>query len=120
MNTPQEPPLGSNIENLLAELKTHIAHMPTHQRERQQGDLLIRATTELRRLKTAVDETLQTNGHLADGHQCTLLGLKVALGFQVKKICRACQGFGQVEIQSGPYYRVCNHCDGTGVLTSTH
>jgi hypothetical protein len=53
--TPQKPILGSDIENLLSKLETHIAHMPAHQRERQQGELLIRATDELLRIKKAIE-----------------------------------------------------------------
>jgi hypothetical protein len=106
------------ITDLLASLDAHIAHMAPHQKERQQGELMIRATAELRRLKAAIDETLDTNPHLADGHQCTLLGLKVALGFQPQKICRKCGGDGQVEIQSGPYYRPCDQCAGSGLANA--
>lgn len=31
-----------------------------------------------------------------------------------KNICRKCWGTGQVEIQSGPYYRACVACGGSG------
>lgn len=119
MNTPpNSAALGIGITDLLASLDAHIAHMAPHQKERQQGVLLIRATAELRRLKAAIDETLETNRHLADGHQCTLLGLKVAIGFQPQKTCRKCGGDGQVEIQSGPYYRTCDQCAGSGLANT--
>lgn len=31
-----------------------------------------------------------------------------------KSRCRKCWGDGQVEIQSGPYYRTCDACGGSG------
>jgi len=31
-----------------------------------------------------------------------------------KRRCRTCWGSGQVEIQSGPYYRTCDACGGSG------
>ena len=119
MNPPDDiAALGVGITDLLASLDAHIAHMAPHQKERQQGALLIRANAALRRLKIAIEETLMENRHLADGHQCTILGLKVALGFQPQKICRKCGGDGQVEIQSGPYYRRCDQCDGSGLANA--
>ena len=35
-----------------------------------------------------------------------------------RKGCRKCFGSGQVEIQSGPYYRNCDACDGKGIVCS--
>ena len=33
---------------------------------------------------------------------------------KVRRYCRTCYGSGQVEIQSGPYFRKCKECGGTG------
>ena len=33
---------------------------------------------------------------------------------EAKRRCRTCWGSGQVEIQSGPYYRTCDACGGSG------
>lgn len=33
---------------------------------------------------------------------------------ELKSRCRKCHGDGQVEIQSGPYYRTCDACGGSG------
>ena len=33
---------------------------------------------------------------------------------EAKRRCRKCWGRGQVEIQSGPYYRTCDACGGSG------
>ena len=33
---------------------------------------------------------------------------------KLKRRCRTCWGNGQVEIQSGPYYRTCDACGGSG------
>lgn len=36
-----------------------------------------------------------------------------------KNICRTCWGTGQAEIQSGPYYRACIACGGSGQIPKT-
>jgi DnaJ-class molecular chaperone len=33
---------------------------------------------------------------------------------EARRRCRTCWGSGQVEIQSGPYYRTCDACGGSG------
>jgi hypothetical protein len=42
-------------------------------------DLIYEAAAEICRLRDAIRQTLDENGHLADGEVCTLLALKVAL-----------------------------------------
>ena len=38
---------------------------------------------------------------------------------KLKRRCRTCWGNGQVEIQSGPYYRTCDACGGSGLNATT-
>lgn len=38
------------------------------------------AAEEIGRLRNAIKETLDENGHLADGDDCTLIKLKMAIG----------------------------------------
>jgi hypothetical protein len=42
-------------------------------------DLIYEAAAEICRLRDAIRQTLDENGHLADGEVCTLMALKVAL-----------------------------------------
>jgi hypothetical protein len=42
-------------------------------------DLIYEAAAEICRLRDAIRHTLDANGYLADGEDCTLLELKVAL-----------------------------------------
>jgi len=39
---------------------------------------------------------------------------------ELKRLCRTCWGSGQVEIQSGPYYRTCDACGGSGQNVKAH
>ena len=38
--------------------------------------------TEIDRLRTAIQTTLDENGHLADGEDCALIELKRAIGYE--------------------------------------
>ena len=40
------------------------------------------ADAEIERLRAAIKETLDKNGHLADGENCTLIDLKRAIGYE--------------------------------------
>jgi hypothetical protein len=39
------------------------------------------AADEIRRLRAVIKKTLDENGHLADGDNCTLIDLKKAIGY---------------------------------------
>jgi len=43
-------------------------------------DIIDDAIAEIIKLRTAIRETLEDNGHLADGENCTLIKLKKAIG----------------------------------------
>lgn len=43
------------------------------------GDIMYEAADEIERLRNAIRETLAENAHLADGENCTLRKLKMAL-----------------------------------------
>jgi hypothetical protein len=55
---------------------------------------------EIDRLRAAIQRTLDENGHLADGANCTLLKLKQALGIQQCKKCGADMQPGQAIAQT--------------------
>lgn len=71
----RETPIGGCLERLVR----HIAQMAPHQKYRTAGRLLIEAAEEIRRLRTAIDETIFENAHLADGDNCTLIKIKRAM-----------------------------------------
>lgn len=60
------------IENYLRQLPPHVAN-------REAAQLLRGALNEIGRLRGAIEQTLNENGHLADGENCTLIVLKRAL-----------------------------------------
>jgi hypothetical protein len=37
---------------------------------------------EIARMRAAIEKTLDENGHLADGDNCTLIHLKTAIGYE--------------------------------------
>lgn len=45
-----------------------------------EDEAVIWAWNEIQRLTSAIEKTLSENGHLADGDNCTLAGLKRAIG----------------------------------------
>lgn len=79
METNVESPAGVTVQRLVRRLRSHIAMLAPHQKERMTGKLLIEATDEIGRLHAAIVQTLDENKHLADGENCTLIRLKRAV-----------------------------------------
>lgn len=70
---------AGSVQRLVRRLRSHIAMLAPHQKERMTGNLLIEATDEIGRLHAAIVQTLDENKHLADGDDCTLIRLKRAV-----------------------------------------
>jgi len=70
---------ASSVQRVVRRLRSHIAMLAPHQRERMTGKLLIEATDEIGRLHAAIVQTINENKHLADGENCTLIRLKRAV-----------------------------------------
>ena len=65
--------------DLLEKIKRHLLQLAPHQFERENALLLLAAKDEIEKLRGAINVTLEENGHLADGDNCTLIKLKQAM-----------------------------------------
>ena len=70
-------------DHLIAEAHRHAMALPTTHPTHADIAWYVREVSELRaeveRLRAGIGECLRTNAHLADGEDCTLIGLKRCL-----------------------------------------
>jgi hypothetical protein len=68
------------VDQLRAEVESlHRIANAIEKAGKEQGARAARAEAEVKRLRAGVEECLRTNAHLADGEDCTLIGLKHCL-----------------------------------------
>ena len=64
---------------VIEKIDAHLRQLSPHMMQRAGVVLLKDAREEICRLRAAIHQTLDENGHLADGDACTLATLKMAL-----------------------------------------
>ena len=74
--------------DLLERIKLHLRQLAPHQKERDGVVLLTEAKDEIEMLRSAINTTLEENGHLADGDNCTLIRLKQVMPVVEQRMCK--------------------------------